>query len=135
LRFRSGESGDGLSLAFFGLLAESGGMKTIAGVVLCASVAFAVGGCGLGGRAFDTRSTDEQRMVYPSDPPTDGLFVAIRGSGDEIPIPADDASGELRPPTVQARPVLPPITPEDLDRVPTFIVPTDQPATTQPTAE
>jgi len=92
-------------------------------------------GCGLGRRAFDTRSIDEQRMVYPSAPPTEGLFVAIRGPGDEIPIPPDDASGELRPPTVRARPVPPPITPEDLDRMPTFIVPTEQPPATQPGIE
>ena len=64
---------------------------------------------------LDTRSRDEQRMVYPTTPPSSGVFVAIRGDGTVIGDPDDELGhpGDARPlRSVRARPIVPEIPPD-----------------------
>lgn len=92
-------------------------------VIILACTAALLAGC-TGPRALEpTHSSAQVRMIYPSQAPTDGVFVAIRGRGDQIVLAEDDLP-EAGPPTVRARPIVRP-TPdgEFIERLPVFIEP------------
>lgn len=86
-------------------------------------------------KAFDTRTRDQQRMVYPTAQPDEGMFVAIRGdrvlSGD----PDEDMDGGdgAVPRVKAAEPVVRDRSPDEMDPADVPPAPPKPPVFTPPT--
>ncbi len=118
-------------------------LSTAVGLLLLAATGLS-GGCYRSWFREDPLAEDRQRMVYPSDPPSQGAFLAVRPDGviaeqlwdrppDRIVQPAPP--GAEPPLTVQARPVVPPrSSPGEVIGAPSADSPdrTAPPPTTQP---
>jgi len=92
------------------------------------------GGCSWPFGSFTPRNVEQERMIYPSEPPYAGEFVVIYDANqepDEFVLESDlsrpQPSGV---PRIQARPVIPPIPagpPGEVIAPPPPIYPTTQP--------
>ena len=89
-------------------------MRTLRNIaILAATACLGLPGCQMDWpHTADTLSRDERCMIFPSQAPSDDLFVAIRGDGTIL---LGDPDAELERPadmrpirTVVARPLIPP---------------------------
>ena len=104
--------------------------------VICLLLAALAAGCQTNWRTLDPRSIDQKRMVFPSNPPSEGPFVAMRRDGTVIDQLDDQPGGHTDDgvPQVKAAPIVPGVAPggdETVSPEPSagglIVLPTSQP--------